>query len=107
MKFKASPEQILELKRLAINASSPMGLGFLHYENKEYTADEVKELTEPVPYLDYFNGRMVKLWVNAVRKFPGYFEAPDQDPNPGYQSWVRKYPTWGALLTAAGIELTE
>lgn len=65
MKFKATKAQVYEMITNAINASSPMGMGFLHFINKTYSIAEIRELVLPNVngdfHIDYFDGRMVKL----------------------------------------------
>lgn len=100
MKFKATEEQFRRMCALAINASCPVGLGFLHFRQKNYTPDDVP--ADALQYgIDYHDGRMVKLWVHPVA--PGEYECPDDQPRSDYQSWSGRYPKWTDLLAAAGI----
>jgi hypothetical protein len=87
--------QALQVSANAINASAPMGLGFLHFEPKEYTAEEVES---QFPHYDYFEGRMVKL--SFIEK-DGEFLLPDGNVDIEYQSWAGKYPTYHDLAQSA------
>jgi hypothetical protein len=108
MQFKATDAQILEVFRLAINASMAMGLGMIHYQAKDWDTEKVTTIFEPhlnrpSITLDYVEGRMVKL---SVRRMPeGEWLITDKAPNVEYESWCTKYPTYPALLRAAGIEV--
>jgi hypothetical protein len=101
MKFKATDDQIKQVMALATNAARPMGMGFLHHDPAHdfHAADFAAAAG-----LDYVQGRMVKLWINRDRAEPGVWTCPDTEPRSDYQSWRHKYPTWQALLAAAGID---
>ena len=100
MKFKATEKQVQKMAALASNASIPIGMGFLqHNPNKEFGAHDF-EIRGGI-FLDYVMGRMVKLRISKVK--PDYWEIPDQEPTPDYQSWCGKYPTYKDLMEAAGI----
>jgi len=105
MKFKATVDQIRELARLAVNASMPVGLGFLQFERKDYSTDDMVFQSQKGDgfHIDYFRGRMVKLhlFYDATSDL---WETPEQEPDPEYQSWCHKYPTWKSLLDAAGVK---
>ncbi len=102
MNFKATDEQIKTLAANAVNASQPMGMGFMHATNKEFKPEEFDVPESGVFSLDYVQGRMVKL---TLWKKDGEWKTPERDPHPEYQSWIRRYPTYGALLESAGIKV--
>lgn len=103
MKFNATRNQLLCIMANAVNASTPMGLGFLQYQNKAYNVQDME------PYvidserifadLDYVDGRMVKL---TIFKEEGQYVIRD-DFRADYQSFVNLYPTVEALIKSAGI----
>jgi hypothetical protein len=108
--FKATPYQIRQIFANAINASSPVGLGLLHFEKRDYNPEECPGPTDgESEYIstDYFFGRMVKF---SLKKSPtegvysvGWGGGP---PNRDYQSWAGKYPTYKALLDSVpGVEI--
>ena len=106
--FKATNKQIAEMSANAINASTPIGLGVMHYDPSQQTKPE--ELMEHVSQsaghigFDYFQGRMVKL--NFWKHGNGRWSVRD-DVSTEYQSWVRKYPTIQDLLKSVGVEEFE
>ena len=82
----------------AVNASVPMGMGFLHFEDREYTIEDVDPYFRGgIAYFDYFHGRMIQL---NIRKVEGGYSLPDTDVNIEHQSWARKYPTYEALAAS-------
>lgn len=109
IKFKASRDQLIEIALKAINASSPVGMGYLHYEPRNYTREDlVPDLLEQIDqrgvYIDYFAGRMVKLNIFKVRDEQDVYEARNILQS-DYQSFVLKYKDMKALLdTVPGIE---
>lgn len=103
MRFQATQEQLFQMIVNAINASVPVGMGFLHYEKKNYTVAEFLQIA-PVAVLtnvDYFRGRMVKLWFKNLGE--GVFQLPAENPDLEYQSWASRYPTYQSLLASAGL----
>lgn len=50
MQFKATDAQILEVFRLAINASMAMGLGMIHYQAKDWDTEKVTTIFEPTDH---------------------------------------------------------
>lgn len=99
MHVRATDEQLKKMAALAVNASRPMGMGFLHFQNREYKPEEF-DVSKGLS-LDYHQGRMVKLYVNrAVNS--DIIKLPDNAPDIEYQSWASKYPTYRALADAAG-----
>lgn len=105
-KFFATEDDVYKICTNAINASKPVGLGKVHYKEKVYTFDEVKEklttnhtdnLKGAWLYIDYFDGRMVKLTVNRHYEDVGW-SFSGSNPNPDYQSWADTYPTYHDLF---------
>jgi hypothetical protein len=102
VKFTATEQQIQQMMANAVNASSPMGLGFLqHDSSKSFVAED---FDTQYTSLDYVQGRMVKLWINKLGV--NHYQIDDEAPRKDYQSWVSTYPTYEALLASAGIEVT-
>ena len=99
MKFEASDEQVKKMAALAVNASEPMGLGHFHFQPGETFKPEEFDIEDRGIFLDYVQGRMVKLYIH--KRGPGEWEVTDRKPTPDYQSWCRKYPTYEALIKAA------
>jgi hypothetical protein len=112
MEFKATEEQVWEIMTNAINASSPAGMGFFHFENKDYTVEEVKanlavdgygRPQKNEVYADYFAGRMVKL--NIRRVSDGVWGMNDEFRD-DYQSFCHKYPTpLDLIASVSGVDL--
>jgi len=92
MKFKATKQQVLEIAASAVNASIPVGMGLLHYEERDYTPAEMEEFfNKNYLAMDYVHGRMVKM---GIEFFPDEGVAEINDlVHQGYQSWARWYPT--------------
>lgn len=103
MKFKATEDQVKIMAANAISASRPMGMGYLHYKPGEIAASAV-HLTGFGVEVDYYQGRMVKLYIarleDGLWEFRGF-----KAPHPEYQSWCAKYPSYEELLGSAGISL--
>ncbi len=107
VEFEATEEQIKQIALNAINKSRPAGLGFLHFEDKDYTIREIENELNPDPDfkvvvdLDYFHGRMVKLVIfgNGEGKYK-----INKTFNAEYQSFADFYPTPESLLESAGVE---
>jgi len=103
MKFKATEDQVKNLMAVAVNASKPMGLGFVSYTDKVFAVDDF----DLIGHLDYVEGRMVKLYIFrelgddnwSVNKYSHF----NNIPNIGYNSWASIYPTYEELFNAAGI----
>lgn len=88
----------LQLVRLAYEASSPMGLGWLHEGRVKPNFD--LHVRDGSISADYIAGRMVKLW--GFSYGDDYIEFDDQRaPRADYQSWCRSYPTNESLAVAA------
>jgi hypothetical protein len=95
MKFKATNQQVKQIAANAINASKPMGMGFLHFQaDNNFTADDIED---GELYFDYVQGRMVKLRIRDLGN--GEYEIAD-NPTSDYQSWCSTYPTTEALVNS-------
>ena len=103
MKFNATKGQLLCIMANAVNASIPVGMGFLQYQDKTYSVQDmeryVRDDEEIFAYIDYADGRMVKL---TIFKKDGQYFIQDNF-RADYQSFVRVYPTVEALIKSAGI----
>lgn len=97
MQVNLTTEQAVQIATNAINAATPMGLGFLHHEAKDYTTEEVAEAFDENGRadFDYYHGRMTKL---TMHKADGSYQFSDYPPNIEYQSWASKYPTYEQLV---------
>lgn len=101
--FKATDEQVKQIAVNAVQASKPIGMGFLHYNpSKKYNSSDFTIGHSGID-LDYINGRMVKLYLwkidDGIWKINGKAQSD-------YQSWVHKYPTYEDLLKSVeGVEL--
>lgn len=98
MRIEMTTEQAIQIATNAVNAASPVGMGFLQHVEKDYTPEEVAgEFDEGGnAYFDYFRGRMTKLTMKQVA--PDVYALPDHDPRRDYQSWCRTYPTYLDLV---------
>ena len=101
MKFKATEDQVKQMAANAVNAAQPVGLGVLHFENKEYGPEQFKIINGGL-YLDYVAGRMTKL---AIRNVGTDRWEIGGEPRVDYQSWAVKYPSNKALIESVGAEL--
>ena len=107
IRFKATDEQLRRISLLAINASIPMGVGLLHYQNKHYTMDDIKKSLsfENGVIIDYFEGRMVKLYIVSLGN--GWYSV-ENDIDIMRQSFKRSYADMKALIARVeGIEAFE
>ncbi len=102
MKFKATDEQIKQLIRNAINMSRPVGMGIFGYKQKFYTLDDLTFEIGNEVFIDYFDGRMVKL---HLTKKNDLWETPNMELDIEYQSWCKYFPTWKDLLHSVNIEI--
>lgn len=124
MRIKATEAQIKQMAINAIKASIPKGMGFLHFNaNEEIKPDMIKIFGNGI-HIDYFHGRMVKLYIekekpvadpvmekdqdgNIRQRDPeDVWILPDFEPNVEYQSWLVEYKTYRDLaLSVVGIEI--
>ena len=106
VEFEATEEQLLQIMANAVNHSSPAGLGFLHYQMKNYKPEEMKRyiFNEGCLYsdIDYADGRMVKLAIFKGDKDGTY--KIREGFSPDYQSFMHRYPTPQNLIASVGIE---
>ena len=104
--INATDEQVKQMFLNAINASSPMGMGFLHFEDKDYTLEDIETADEYGA--DYFHGRMMKTCFTKIKGGSAdgkwVVNRGPNPPNPEYQGWATKYPTYEEL--AATVEAT-
>lgn len=111
IKFRATKDQMIDIALNAINASAPIGLGILHYKEKEYTREDFLEqfpqfYDHGVVDIDYFHGRMVKFYVCKERDSELYVVRDAIRSE--YQSFSHSYPTMKSLLMSVpGVEIIE
>ena len=98
MKFKATEEQVRKIVQNAVNASIPVGMGFLHHAPGEVPLDKIAAFNGVYSF-DYFQGRMVKLRITPNGE-DWEITKPHDEPRHDYQSWALVYPT-KALLVAS------
>jgi len=98
MRFKATEQQILQMAANAVNASKPMGMGFLHYQPNNQFKPEDFIIKKNGLYLDYVQGRMVKLFIHKIED--NEWEVIGE-PRCDYQSWCSKYPAYEDLINSA------
>lgn len=97
----------VEAMKLAFAASSPMGMGFLHFKPGPLPAEIAKGMRDEVEKYgviraDYVQGRMMKLNLRVV---PNAVEYNDRPLSLDYESWCGRYPTTLSLLEAAALTL--
>lgn len=103
MKFIATPEQVAQIAANAVNASTPMGLGALHYnQQRQFVAGDFEPDARGL-YLDYVEGRMVKLYIRKDETLGNSWELA-HEPRADYQSWAHKYPTNEALVASVILQ---
>lgn len=104
MKFKATKNQLLCIMANAVNFSRPVGLGFLQFEDKIYSPEDMEKyiLNDDTIFadLDYVDGRMVKL---TIFKEGSQYVIKDNF-SLGYQSFANRYPTVSELLKSVNIK---
>ena len=99
MVIKATDEQVIEMGKLAILASQPMGMGFLHHDPGLAKDDIALVVEHGGLYIDYYMGRMVKF--NARKSVDGKEWSFSDSIRSDYQSWIGTYPGYQALFDAA------
>lgn len=102
IQFRATAKQVQEIAANAVKASSPMGMGHLHYDYKTEFLPEMFDVTPRGLFLDYVQGRMVKLRIYKVTE---ELWEMHETIRPDYESWIAEYPTVQDLLKSAGITL--
>ncbi len=101
--FTATDEQIKQIAANAVNASVPVGLGFLQATRRVFVPADFDIDGEGL-FLDYVEGRMVKL--NLRRVAGDRWEMPGGPPRLDYQSWAAHYPTYQNLIDSV-LKSTE
>lgn len=105
MRFRATEDQVKQVVIRAIMASSPVGMGLIHYNKNLMLKPSDIELLPRGIVVDYYGGRMVKL---TIRRNESDWEILNygREPDIEYQSWAVKYPTHRALLESVpGVEI--
>lgn len=97
MLIPATDAQVEEMGKLAVLASAPMGMGFLHHKPDLQKDAIVLDVNERGLFIDYYQGRMVKF--RGWKKQNGW-EFPDQISSE-YESWIRTYRDYRELFEAA------
>lgn len=102
MLIQATDDEVIEMGKLAILASDPMGVGYLHHR-PGMTKDDIAdlEIRGNALHIDYYQGRMVKF---GARKTPDGWEFMDSISSE-YESWIRDYADYRALHDAAASAL--
>jgi hypothetical protein len=97
--MRVNDDELKAMMKLAILASVPVGMGFLHHD-PTLTADKINDIGDYIhgtsASIDYYRGRMVKF--NAWKYEDGWeFERPISSD---YQSWSRRYNSYEELYNA-------
>lgn len=87
-----------QMAATAVNASIPVGMGFLHYNPKTTAKPEDIEVFRDAISIDYYEGRMTKF---HGRKVTGGWEFTPDIPNREYQSWCIYFKTYEELYQDA------
>jgi hypothetical protein len=98
MIFKATKEQIAQMGINAVKASTPR-----HLPYNPKTIFEIKDFMpgERGLFLDYVEGRMVKLNIRAI---PDNRWETHNEIDYSYQSWKGTYPSYKELAQSVGVE---
>ena len=96
MNMNLTDAQVIQMGKLAIMASVPMGMGFLHYQPGLKAEDIQLEVRADGLFIDYYQGRMVKFYARKKEDGWHFPDAVSRD----YQSWVDTYPSYDALVDA-------
>ena len=95
MIIKATFEQMQKMAAAAINASQPVGMGFLHYKVDDKIRPEEILIGSRGISLDYVGGRMVKFYARYVDV--DTWDVPDEISY-DYQSWKSTYSSYQDLF---------
>jgi len=95
MIIKLTDEQVIEMGKLAILASRPMGMGFLHYRSNLNKEDINLEIKFESLSIDYYQGRMVKF--NARKMGENSWDFHPEETQFDYQSWKVAYDSYQIL----------
>lgn len=98
MTIELSDEQVIKMGKLAILASTPVGLGILHYDSNLKEDDIELEIKNQRLSIDYYMGRMVKF--HAKKVLDNKWEFSDEISNE-YQSWKMRYGSYKMLSELA------
>ena len=100
MILKCNYEDVISMAVLAVNNSIPVGMGFLHYEKKDYDDKKIRE-TYPSNSkeinIDYFYGRMTKFYAIKVNDSEWKFL---DNLDTEYESWAKVFSSYELLLNA-------
>ena len=58
-----------DVLKVLYNNSQPLGLGFLHFDSKDMTTEEAKEILETRTGFDYLKGRVMKIDLSSDIEF--------------------------------------
>lgn len=104
MELPVSDVEVAKMAALAVRASKPMGMGFLHFRQSDDSIPHT-EFLDTVKggkiSIDYHNGRMVKFYARRIEENKWSF---DDTITPDYQSWCITYPDCETLALAAMAE---
>jgi len=101
MNLHCTDDQMKRMAALAVNASFPAGLGFLHFRQELHvTADDIP-LRGDVIVIDYYEGRMVKFRARKVGD--DTWNVPDRISGE-YESWITTYDSYQHLFDAVTKE---
>ena len=95
IKFTANNDQLKVIASNAVNASVPVGMGYVHFKDRIIFPMEIKRPMD----IDYYEGRMVKLHIHKKKDDLFIKNEVDQE----YQSWKKTYKTAEHLLRESGI----
>lgn len=90
--MKLTDKQVIKMAKLAILASVPMGMGFLHHKPNMTKNDINIEIKDNGLNIDYYQGRMVKFYANKNEDDWSFGKV-----HPEYQSWCNKYNSYKTL----------
>lgn len=93
MIINVTDEEVIEMGKLAILASKPMGLGIFHFNPHLKKEDINLKISERGLYIDYYEGRMVKFYARKTTNGYDFNERISAD----YQSWICKYDSYETL----------
>lgn len=97
--FEATTGQVQQLIVNAAQASSPGGLGHLHYrKNQVFIPEQFK--VENGFVADWIGGRRVGLTILRVRDNRWQIPSPLVELSPTHQTWAEKYQKWEDLIAS-------
>ena len=107
--FNATEDQLFALCENAFKNSKPVGYGALQFKPGHQFERSWIVFIRDYLNLDYVMGRMVKITIKKIKHKSGYAYSInsrakfDEKPDPEYQSWCHKFPTYDDLFKASGI----